>query len=132
MKWDHEVNVLETHGLTYGDWAILITAGYYIPVAGERFIKQALWEIQGNATLEEVRAGFEHCLAQRWVQLVSEGHIEYDLNVFGEKSGHATEYPEDGVSLTQSGHALWSTVAIAIFGAEYFRRVRNPQQFDEE
>ena len=133
MNWrEHKANVLNTHGLTFGDWAILITAGYYIPVAGERFIDQATWESQGNATLEEVRKGFERCLAQGWVQLVSEGHVEYNLNVFGEKTGDVTEYPENGVTLTQSGHAIKSKVAIAEYGADHFRRPRSSQQFDDE
>ena len=132
MNWrEHKADVLNAHGLTFGDWAILITAGYYIPVAGERFIDQATWESQGNANPKEVRNGFERSLAQGWVQLVPEGHVEYNLNVFGERTGDVTQYPENGVILTQSGHALLSKVAIAEYGADRFRRPGPSQQFYE-
>ncbi len=133
MKWDHEVHVLKAHGLTYGDWAILITAGYYIPVAGERFIEQATWEIQKGAKTEDVREGYDRCLTNGWVRLVREGHMEHDIDVFGMKTGDITEYPENGVILTEAGHALHSKVAIEIFGADYFRNWQpSPQDGDED
>lgn len=121
MIWDKEVRVLQEHGLTYGDWAILITAGYYIPLAGDRFIEQAVWESLGRATLDEVRKGYDHCLSHAWIKLVPAGHQEHERNVFGEKTGDVTEYPENGIVLTDSGHHLWASVGLALFGSQYFR-----------
>ena len=113
--------MLHQHGLTEGDWAILITSFYCIPLPQKPFIECAVWESMGRATQEQVTLGLDHCLTRGLVRFVNEGHIEHDRNVFGQLKGNITEYPDGGVVLTEAGYELHSKVCFAIFGENYFR-----------
>ncbi len=129
MNWDHEVKVLKTHGLTYGEWAVLIALGYALYFQKEKFIHWAFLESRGNATIEEVREAFDRSLLRGWIQTVSEGHFEQDRNEFGEIVGEAQECSEGSVVFTDSGHALWAKISIALMGEDYCRS--GPKTCDE-
>ncbi len=128
MSWEDEKragqvlrdSVLHQHGLTEGDWAILITAFYCVPLPKQAFIECAAWESMGRANQEQVALTLDQCLIRGLVRFVKGGHIEHGRNVFGQSKGNATEYPDDGVVQTEAGHDLHSRVCFAIFGENYF------------
>lgn len=129
MSWDKQVRVLKEYGLTNGDWAVLVALGYALYFPKEKFIHWAFLESRGDATIEEVREAFDRSLLQGWIQTVSEGHLEQDRNEFGEGIGEAQECSEGSVVFTDSGHALWEKVSIALMGEDYFRS--GPKTCDE-
>ena len=47
MPW-----VINDHGITHSEWAVLLTAGYYVPLPRDRFIPHAVWEVN-NETVRE-------------------------------------------------------------------------------
>jgi len=121
MAWDKQDTVLKEHGLTNGEWAVLIALGYALHFPKEKFIHWTFLESRGNATIEEVHEAFDRCLYQGWIQTVSKGHFEQDRNVFGEIVGEAQECLEGSVVFTHAGHTLWAKVIIALMGEDYFR-----------
>jgi hypothetical protein len=119
--------MLAANCVTSAKWAVLLTAGYYIPVSKARFIPQAAWEAragrtprEGDLEEHEIAAALEACLSNGWVQLTELGHAERNRTVLGVDVGVTTIYPENGVVLTDSGHEIHNRVAIAIFGRDYF------------
>ena len=118
--WKHEREILEKHGVSIGEWAILISAGYYIPLSRDRFLSHAVFEYNDPIKPNEVADGLESCLNNRWASLTPIGHIENERNIFGQLTGVQTEYPKDGVVLTERGHMIHRMLAFEIHGEEYF------------
>src|SRR5690348_7399801 len=118
--WQHEEDVLAANGLTHGEWAVLITAAYYIPLPVRHFIPHAAWESAHDTTEAQARRGYESCLSRGLIRLTEAGHVERERHVFGQYTGESTEYPADGVVLTEAGYALHSKVCLELFGPEYF------------
>ena len=119
--------ILAENGVTEAEWAILVTAGYYIPLPKQQFIQQAAWESrtgqpsrEGDITEQQAAAALESCLAKGWAKLTECGHEERERNVLGEFCGELCIYPQDGVALTDQGHELNRRISIAIFGRDYF------------
>ncbi|MFT3881379.1 MAG: hypothetical protein QM703_17155 [Gemmatales bacterium] len=129
MAWDKQDRVLKEHGLTNGEWAILVALGYALYFPKEKFIHWAFLESRGDATIGEVREAFDRSLLKGWIRTVSEGHFEQDRNEFGEIVGESQECTEGSVVFTDAGHALWAKVSIALMGEDYFRN--DLKTFDE-
>jgi formylglycine-generating enzyme required for sulfatase activity len=125
MPWEHEQRVLAKHGVTNAEWAVLITAGYYISFPRSCFISHAVWEGNGGVPHGEVvqaavAEALATCLEKGWVAPTEEGHVERERNVLGEYTGETTTYPKDGVVLTDAGHDIHNQIAIGVYGRDYF------------
>jgi hypothetical protein len=127
QRWEHEDRMLAANFVTSAEWAVLLTAGYYIPVSKGRFIRQAAWESragrtpsEGDLEEHEIAAALEACLSNGWVQLTKQGHAEKNRTLLGVYTGVTTIYPNNGIVLTETGHEVHKRVATAIFGREYF------------
>ena len=125
MAWDHEEQILQQNGITHAEWAVLITAGYYVPFPRGRFIPHAVWEHNHAERYDDVNeatvaAAIESCLTRGWITVTYEGHVERERDVLGEYTGETTEYPEDGITLTDAGHDIHNRIAIGLYGRDYF------------
>lgn len=125
MPWDHQERVIEEHGVTHSEWAVLITAGYYIPLPRDSFVQQAVWEVNNGDPYDDVNEAsvvraIDTCLTRNWIALTAEGHVERERNVLGVYTGASTTYPRDGIVLTEDGHNIHNSIAIASYGREYF------------
>jgi hypothetical protein len=123
-----EQRAIDSHGATEAEWVVLLTAGYYIPLPKDRFIPQAAWEgrsgrseqREGDVSEQQIAEAIDSCLLKGWVRLTEEGHVEHERNVLGSHTGETTEYPKDGIALTEAGHRIHSGIAIAIHGRDYY------------
>lgn len=125
MPWEREQQVLAEHGVTNAEWAVLITAGYYVSLSHSRFIPHAVWEGNGgirHGKLDRaaVAKALTSCLKKGWVAMTKKGHIERERNVLGEFTSETMVYPKDGVVLTEAGHDIHNQIAIGIYGRDYF------------
>ena len=116
---------LAEHGVRMAEWAVLLTAGYYVPLSRPGFIPHATWEgnggvSHGDVDQASVAEALTSCLEKGWVVLTEEGHVERERNVLGKYTGETTTYPKDGVVLTDSGRELHNRIAIGVYGRDYY------------
>jgi len=129
---------LALHAATPAEWAVLITAGYYIPLPRNKFASHAEWEAragcprtENDVTEAQVAEAIDSCLLKGWIQLTEKGHVEQHRDVFGRLTGGrpedpvgCTEYPADGIVLTELGQKVHSAIAIAHLGRAYFETAK--------
>lgn len=127
--WPHRDEVLIRHCVLPAQWAVLSTALYYIPLPWQSFVCHVKWlfEIELGLSIEEVAWGLRNCIDRGWVAMTLDQAVIQHLNIFGQHTGYTTVYPREGIVLTPSGHETVRTIAIDLFGSDYFANERMPQ-----
>lgn len=116
------IQALAKHGVTEPEFAVLATAGYYVPLPRDRFIPHAVWEASPLCSDEvndrSVDDAVESCLSHKWVELTFRGHVEEHRDRLGNCTGKRTSYPDNGIVLTELGEKLLWRIRIEMHGRE--------------
>jgi hypothetical protein len=130
-----EDRALAENCVSDAEWAILITAGYYIPIPRGRFGQQAAWEArcgrperEGDVTDQQASDAIVSCLSKGLIRLTEDGHKEPERNVLGRFTGEVTEYPAEGIVMTEKGYGIYNRIRIAIRGIDYYEEADGNDQ----
>lgn len=136
MPWEDQQRIRAELGVTNPIWAVLITAGYYIPLPRDRFIPHAVWEVNNANPRDDVddrsvAQAIDTCLSRGWIRLTAEGHSERERNRLGEFTGESTTYPKDGIVLTELGHDVHNRIVrLTPIKVNFFKLFAHGRTFD--